>query len=114
MQSEFRRRPRVRTFLTATIRDGDAVTTAMVKDFSGAGAKLKFGATVHIPEEFKLTVSGRPEQYLATCVWRDADTMGVRLTLLAQTDQQLERRVRIAERERKVLLAKLERLNTGW
>lgn len=49
----------------------------LIRDYSEAGARLKFSETVNVPEAMELYIPNREQVHRARVEWRSGDEMGV-------------------------------------
>ena len=77
--SEHRREARQRVFLKGRImyNNGASSLDCLVRDLSGAGARLAMSETTTLPQVFDLYVPQKDKTYRATLRWRREDGVGV-------------------------------------
>jgi PilZ domain len=77
---ERRRSPRLRTFLSATLREQGRASTwsCMVRNMSGDGARLEIADSTWVPEQFEFDVANKDLRRLASVVWREQGQLGIR------------------------------------
>ncbi len=79
MGSEQRRSVRMKTFLKGRIvfNSGASTMDCLIRDLSGAGARLELSQTSALPEVFDLVVPNKDATYRATLKWRRETGVGV-------------------------------------
>jgi hypothetical protein len=77
---ERRKSPRMRTLLSATLREQSKASTwsCMVRNMSGDGARLEIADSTWVPEQFELDVANKDLRRLASVVWREQGQLGIR------------------------------------
>ena len=112
--NERRTASRKRSFLKGTVYFNNrlASTDCVVRDFSGAGARLEFASVVTLPDSFELYIPTRDQTLDAHVRWRNDTEVGITFGAQAQAGREsgaagdLEQRVKTLEQD----LAKLQRL----
>ncbi len=78
--------PRKRTLLPAKIyfNNKQSVLDCILKNFSSAGALLKFVSTMGVPDNFLLVIPSAGKQFHCCVVWSNAKEVGVSFDPLNQ------------------------------
>jgi hypothetical protein len=88
----------------------------LVRNMSGAGAKLDFSGAVTIPDEVDLTITRRAETLRARIIWRRGDEAGVAFRRprpgaeVVRID--VARRLRTSEAEKAALQRRIDELSS--
>jgi hypothetical protein len=79
MGEERRLAPRTRSFLQGRIffNNRRSSVDCLIRDYSDAGAKLKFSEAVTVPEAFELYVPNKESVHRCRVQWRSGGEMGV-------------------------------------
>ncbi|MFD0937569.1 PilZ domain-containing protein, partial [Methylobacterium trifolii] len=79
MSSEHRKELRQRVFLKGriTFNNGASSMDCLVRDMSGAGARLSLSETTSLPDVFDLYVPQKDKTFRSTLRWRREDGVGV-------------------------------------
>ncbi len=79
--TERRRETRLRSLLGGHVVMNNRCSTVdcLVRNLAEHGARLKFGGTPWLPEEFELRIDGRNDKRKARKVWMRDGEMGVEL-----------------------------------
>lgn len=80
-KSERRKEQRLRALLGGHVVMNNKFSTVdcLVRNLAEHGARLKFGGTPWLPEEFELKIDGRNETRKARKIWMRDGEMGVSL-----------------------------------
>ncbi len=86
---ERRKLPRLRTFLSATLREQGRASTwsCMVRNMSSNGARLEIANTTWVPDQFELDIVNKDIRRLATVVWREQGQLGISFNTADQAQQ---------------------------
>lgn len=86
----------------------------VVRNFSDAGAQIVFGNETYIPDDIALTIARKGRSYRARVVWWRDNTAGVAFTAdapsIAVVDTDLQKRLRISERNTRHLKRRVREL----
>jgi hypothetical protein len=114
---ERRKTPRPRTYFRGVIAFNRRASTmdCLVRNFSGAGAKLALSNATMLPDKFDLTIERKERSFRASTVWRQVNEIGVRFLSEIEDDVPVPlewvRRLRKCEDEKAALGRRVAQLS---